>query len=99
MRRLTNIPIWPAAHYVTPKEKMDKAIQEIYKEMEERVAYFEKEKKLIEAQRIRQRTMYDIEMMRRWAIAPASRITPGSLKTGRWVLPLRRCWIISPRIF
>lgn len=63
MRRLTNIPIWPAAHYVTPKEKMDKAIQEIYKEMEERVAYFEKEKKLIEAQRIRQRTMYDIEMM------------------------------------
>ena len=63
MRRLTNIPIWPAAHYVTPTEKMDKAIQEIYKEMEERVAYFEKEKKLIEAQRIRQRTMYDIEMM------------------------------------
>ena len=63
MRRLTNIPIWPAAHYVTPKEKMDKAIQEVYKEMEERVAYFEKEKKLIEAQRIRQRTMYDIEMM------------------------------------
>ncbi len=63
MRRLTNIPIWPAAHYVTPKEKMDRAIQEIYKEMEERVAYFEKEKKLIEAQRIRQRTMYDIEMM------------------------------------
>ena len=63
MRRLTNIPIWPAAHYVTPKEKMDKAIQEIYKEMEERVTYFEKEKKLIEAQRIRQRTMYDIEMM------------------------------------
>ena len=63
MRRLTNIPIWPAAHYVTPKEKMDKAIQEIYKEMEERVAYFEREKKLIEAQRIRQRTMYDIEMM------------------------------------
>ena len=63
IRRLTNIPIWPATHYVTPKEKMDAAIQEIYKEMEERVAFFEKENKLLEAQRLKQRTMYDIEMM------------------------------------
>jgi len=63
IRRLTNIPIWPATHYVTPKEKMDAAIQEIYREMEERVAFFEGEGKLIEAQRIKQRTMYDIEMM------------------------------------
>ncbi len=63
IRRLNNIPIWPATHYVTPKEKMDAAIQHIYKEMEERVALFESENKLIEAQRIKQRTMYDIEMM------------------------------------
>ena len=63
VRRLNNIPIWPATHYVTPKEKMDAAIQHIYKEMEERVAFFESENKLIEAQRIKQRTMYDIEMM------------------------------------
>ena len=63
IRRLNNIPIWPATHYVTPKEKMDAAIQHIYKEMEERVAFFEGEGKLIEAQRIKQRTMYDIEMM------------------------------------
>ena len=63
IRRLNNIPIWPATHYVTPKEKMDAAIQEIYKELEERVAFFERESKLIEAQRIKQRTMYDIEMM------------------------------------
>ncbi|MDE6280959.1 MAG: excinuclease ABC subunit UvrB, partial [Oscillospiraceae bacterium] len=63
IRRLNNIPIWPAPHYVTPKEKMDSAIQEIYKEMEERVAFFESEGKLIEAQRVKQRTMYDIEMM------------------------------------
>ena len=63
IRRLNNIPIWPANHYVTPKEKMDAAVQEIYKELEERVAFFEKEGKLIEAQRIKQRTMYDIEMM------------------------------------
>ena len=63
IRRLQNIPIWPATHYVTPKEKMDAAIQEIYKEMEERVSFFEGEGKLIEAQRIKQRTLYDIEMM------------------------------------
>ncbi len=63
IRRLTTIPIWPATHYVTPKEKMDAAIQEIYRELEERVAYFEGEGKLIEAQRIKQRTMYDVEMM------------------------------------
>ena len=63
IRRLNNIPIWPATHYVTPKEKMDAAIQHIYKEMEERVAFFESENNLIEAQRIKQRTMYDIEMM------------------------------------
>ncbi|MCI9351854.1 MAG: excinuclease ABC subunit UvrB [Lawsonibacter sp.] len=63
IRRLQNIPIWPANHYVTPKEKMDAAIQDIYKEMEERVAFFESENKLIEAQRIKQRTLYDVEMM------------------------------------
>ena len=63
IRRLTNIPIWPATHYVTPKEKMDAAIQEIYKELEERVAFFEGEGKLVEAQRLKQRTMYDVEMM------------------------------------
>ena len=62
-RRLENIPIWPATHYVTPKEKMDAAIQEIYREMEERVSFFESNNLLVEAQRIKQRTMYDIEMM------------------------------------
>ena len=63
IRRLNTIPIWPATHYVTPKEKMDAAIQEIYKELDERVKFFEDQGKAIEAQRIRQRTMYDIEMM------------------------------------
>jgi len=63
IRRLTTIPIWPATHYVTPKEKMDSAIQEIYREMEERVSFFEAENKLVEAQRLKQRTLYDIEMM------------------------------------
>ena len=63
IRRLEHIPIFPASHYITPKEKMDRAIQEIYKELEERVAYFQERDMLVEAQRIKQRTMYDIEMM------------------------------------
>ncbi len=63
IRRLNNVPIWPATHYVTPKEKMDAAIQRIYQELEQRVQLFESEDKAIEAQRIRQRTLYDIEMM------------------------------------
>ncbi len=63
VRNIKNIPIWPATHYVTPREKMDRAIQDILKEMDERVAWFKAHDKLIEAQRIYQRTMYDVEMM------------------------------------
>ena len=63
VRRLTNIPIWPATHYVTPRDKMDRAIQEILREMDQRVAWFKERDKLIEAQRIYQRTMYDVEML------------------------------------
>ncbi len=63
IRILNHVPIWPATHYVTPKEKMDAAIGEIYKELEERVSFFERENKLVEAQRLKQRVMYDIEMM------------------------------------
>ena len=61
---LSHVPIWPATHYVTPKDKMDRALVEIEKEMKDRVAWFEENDKLVEAQRIRQRTEYDMEMMR-----------------------------------
>ncbi len=63
IRRLEHIPIYPASHYITPREKMAQAIQEIYREMEERVAFFESNNMLVEAQRIKQRTMYDVEML------------------------------------
>ena len=62
-RRLNHIAIYPASHYVTTKDKMDRAIGEIRKELEERVAYFTEQEKFVEAQRIRQRTEYDMEMM------------------------------------
>ncbi len=63
IRTLQHIAVYPASHYVTPKDKMDAAIVEIKKELEEQVAYFKENDKLIEAQRIRQRTEYDMEMM------------------------------------
>lgn len=64
LRTLSHVAIYPASHYVTTREKMERAIEEILKEMEERVKYFEENDLLIEAQRIRQRTMFDVEMMR-----------------------------------
>ena len=62
-RILNHVAIYPASHYVTTKEKMASAIERIREECDERVRYFEENNKLIEAQRIRQRTDYDIEMM------------------------------------
>ena len=61
---LSHIAIYPASHYIVPQDKMEEALQEIKEEMEERVKYFIDNEQLIEAQRIRQRTEYDIEMLR-----------------------------------
>ena len=62
-RYLSHAAIYPASHYVTTKEKMAAAIERIRKECDERVEYFQAQNRLIEAQRIKQRTDYDIEMM------------------------------------
>ena len=62
-RHLNHIAIYPASHYVTTKDKMDRAIGEIRRELEEQVKYFTDSGKLVEAQRLRQRTEYDMEMM------------------------------------
>ena len=63
IRRLTNIPIFPASHYITPKEKLQRAVKEIRRECDERVAFFKSQDKFLEAQRIEQRTNFDIEMI------------------------------------
>ncbi len=60
---VTHVAIYPASHYIVPPEKMRAAIEEIRGEADERVAYFKENGKLIEAQRIAERTNYDIEMM------------------------------------
>ena len=62
--QLSHVAIFPASHYVVPKEKMMEATENILEEMKERVAYFKSEDKLLEAQRIAERTNFDVEMMR-----------------------------------
>ncbi|MBP1573462.1 MAG: excinuclease ABC subunit UvrB [Oscillospiraceae bacterium] len=61
--KLSHAAIFPASHYIVGRDKMLEAIEEIRQEMEERVKYFEERDMLIEAQRIRQRTSYDMEML------------------------------------
>ena len=62
--RLEHIAIFPASHYVVPQEKIELAAKSIEKELDERVSYFKSEDKLLEAQRISERTNFDVEMMR-----------------------------------
>ena len=62
-RILNHVAIYPASHYVATKEKMARAMQDIEAEMWERVKFFEERDRLLEAQRIRQRTQYDLEML------------------------------------
>jgi len=62
-RILNHVAIYPASHYVASRDKMNRAIGEILKEMDEQVKYFRECDKLLEAQRIQQRTLYDVEMM------------------------------------
>lgn len=64
LRFINYVVIFPAVHYVTSEEKLNRAIDEIIREMEEREQYFKDHDKLIEAQRIRERTMYDVEFLR-----------------------------------
>ena len=63
LKTLQHIAVYPASHYVTPKDKMDAAIQQIKKELAVRLDEFKQAGKLVEEQRLRQRTEYDMEMM------------------------------------
>ena len=63
LHRLTRAVVYPATHYVTSLDKRQRAIDEILREMEERVAFFKSQNRFIEAQRIEERTKYDMEML------------------------------------
>jgi excinuclease ABC subunit B len=64
IKKLDRIPIYPNSHYVTPRDRLLKAIDAIRAELKERLAVLESEKKLLEAQRLHQRTMFDLEMIK-----------------------------------
>ncbi len=64
LQKLHRAPIYPANHYVTPEERRERAFEAIEEELKGRVAWFEKQGKLLEAQRLEQRTLFDLEMMR-----------------------------------
>ncbi len=64
LRNLSYMAIFPASHYAVSKDKLEAALEKIRREMEERVEYFKSQNKLIEAQRIEERTKYDMEMLR-----------------------------------
>ncbi|MGH7424389.1 MAG: helicase-related protein, partial [Candidatus Methylomirabilales bacterium] len=64
LKKLHRAPIYPANHYVTPEERRQRALEVIEDELEERAASLEKSGKLLEGQRLRQRTLFDLEMMR-----------------------------------
>lgn len=74
---LEHIAIFPASHYVVSQGKINAACDNIERELEERIRYFKGEDKLLEAQRISERTNFDIEMLRRPGSVPESKITPG----------------------
>ncbi len=64
IKELNKITFFPASHYIAPREIIEQAIEQIERDLEERVNYFKNEGKLVEAQRLYQRTMHDIEMIR-----------------------------------
>ncbi len=64
LRTMSHVAIYPASHYVTAPEKMEQAIRTIEEELAQRLRYFEENDMLVEAQRLKQRTTYDIEMLR-----------------------------------
>ncbi len=64
LRRLQKIAIYPNSHWITPRNRLERAIEAIEKELEERIQYFLKQGKYLEAERIEQRTRFDLEMLR-----------------------------------
>jgi excinuclease ABC subunit B len=65
-----HVSVWPATHYVTEQETIERSVVELRRELEERCAWFEEQGKLLEAHRLRQRTEYDLELMKELGFCP-----------------------------
>ena len=96
---LKHVAIYPASHYIVPREKMQRALREIEEEMEERVKYFESKGKLIEAQRIRERTRYDVELLGEIGFCKGIENYSRVMSAGSRAALLLPFWITFPRIF
>ena len=97
---VSHVAIYPASHYIVPRDKMQKALTEIRDEMEERVAYFKANDKLIEAQRIMERTNYDMEMLTEIGFSQGNRkLFPCSFGQGLRAAVLIPCLTIFRMIF
>jgi excinuclease ABC subunit B len=70
IRDLTEVSLYPSKHFVTPEESLSDALYDINNELDERIIYFEKKGKLLEAQRIKERTNYDLELLRETGSCP-----------------------------
>ena len=81
IRELNEVSIYPSKHFVTPEESLSDALYDIEEELEKRIIYFEKNSKLLEAQRIKERTNYDLEMLRETGSCPG--VENYSLHLGR----------------
>src|SRR5204863_2978242 len=79
LRELERTTIYPSGHYVTPAERLQRAIEGIEDELEERLAIQKRDGRLVEAQRLEQRTRYDLELLR------ATGVCPGIENYSRWM--------------
>ncbi len=70
IRKLQSVAIYPASHYVTTSDRMEIAVQEIRAELKERLEFYRTENRLLEAQRLEQRTMYDLELLAEMGFCP-----------------------------
>ncbi len=91
------IDIYPAKHFVTPQERLEEALVDIEEELEEQVNLFESQGKLLEAQRIKQRTRYDLEMLREVGYCSGVENYSGPLSQRPRAARRGRCSTISRR--
>src|SRR6202166_2328659 len=70
IRKLQSVAIYPASHYVTTSDRMETAVHDIRAELKDRLEYYRKENRLLEAQRLEQRTLYDLELMAEMGFCP-----------------------------
>ncbi len=98
LQSLDRLTLYPTTLFVTTKERIHSAIQQIYLDLGNQLAKFEKEGRSLEATRLKQRVEYDVEMIRSWATARESRTTPATSTAGPRGPDPSACWTTSRRI-